>query len=184
MPKNNLDQVILVNENDEQIGVMDKIDAHLGEGKLHRAASVFLHNAKGEWLIQKRSSLKIVGAGQWANTCCGNVRPGESYQECAQRRLQEELGIEGVKLNFVDKFTYFAQCNEKFSEREIDSVYIGEFDDKKSSVVPNSEEVTEYKWISAINLLSELKEDQKNSIKKYVPWLQIIVDKKLIPAFS
>src|SRR3989344_6441635 len=121
-----LDQVILVDEADNQIGTMDKVAAHRGQGRLHRAISVFLFNDQGQLLIQQRSQEKITAQGQWGNTCCGNVRPGESYQECAYRRLREELGIaEGVTLAPVRKFSYFARCGEEFSEREIDQVFVG-----------------------------------------------------------
>jgi isopentenyl-diphosphate delta-isomerase len=139
-----VDQVILVDEQDTPIGVMDKIDAHRGEGVLHRAISVYLFNKKGELLLQQRSGKKIVGAGQWANTCCGNVRPNESYKECAVRRLREELGITEVKIEPIYKFQYFVRCNEEFSEREIDQVFVGKY---QGEVEPNPEEVRKVKWV-------------------------------------
>jgi isopentenyl-diphosphate delta-isomerase len=171
------DQVILVNENDEQIGVMDKVEAHRGEGKLHRASSVFLRNAEGKWLIQQRSQEKITCPGWWANTCCGNLRPGENYEECAQRRLKEELGIESSELQFVEKFLYFAHCNDDFSEREIDSVYIGQYDEE---VKPNPAEVQNYKWVSKEELLDMLEKNDNTETKNIVPWLDIIVREKKI----
>ncbi len=171
------DQVILVNENDEETGVMDKVEAHRGDGVLHRASSVFLHNAEGKWLIQRRSQYKITCPGWWANTCCGNLRPGESYEECAQRRLKEELGIEEVTLQFIEKFLYFARCNEEFSEREIDSVYVGEYN---GEVKPHPQEVQNYRWVSKEELLKMLADDQKNDAKNIVPWLHIIVSEKKI----
>lgn len=166
---NQLDQVTLVNENDEVIGAMDKIEAHRGDAQLHRAISVFLFNKKGELLIQQRSAKKIVGAHQWANTCCGNVRPGESYEECAQRRLREELGIEGVSLRPVHKFQYFTRCNDEFSEREIDQVFVGEFD---GDAHPNPDEVQAVKWMKLSDIAAELPADlaKANDKKTYAPW--------------
>jgi isopentenyl-diphosphate delta-isomerase len=146
----NQDQVTLVNEQDEVIGIMDKIEAHRGEGKLHRASSVFLFR-KGfadevELLIQQRSDKKIVGAGQWANTVCGNVWPDESYEECARRRLEFELGIdEVVKFGGLTIFRYQAKCNEEFSENEIVHIFLGWFD---GDIEPNEDEVAETQWIS------------------------------------
>ncbi len=153
----NLDQVILVDELDHELGVMDKIEAHRGTGKLHRAISVFLFNVEGELLIQQRSSKKIVGAGQWANTCCGNVRPGETYLECASRRLREELGIDGrgevpLALNVVTKFQYQVKCNEEFGEYELDTVFAGRYD---GAIQPNPEEVNAIKWIDLQELLNQ-----------------------------
>jgi isopentenyldiphosphate isomerase len=57
---NPLDQVILVDENDQEIGTMDKVDAHRGDGLRHRAISVFLFNKSGKLLIQERSQKKNV----------------------------------------------------------------------------------------------------------------------------
>ena len=178
MKNNTLDQVILVNENDEQIGVMDKVEAHRGEGKLHRASSVFLFNQKGEVLVQQRSSEKIVGALQWQNTCCGNVRPDDNYAECAQRRLKEELNIENVKLQELTKFLYRTPCNEEFSEYEWDTVYVGEYN---GEVHPNPSETVSTKWIAVDELLNELKRDTGQlSGTKFVPWLHIMAEKKVI----
>lgn len=161
-----LDQVILVDEQDREIGVMDKIEAHRGEAKLHRAISTFLFNDKGELLIQRRSHKKIVGALQWANTCCGNVWPGESYEECAYRRLKVELGITQAHIEPVYKFHYFAKANEEFSEREMDTVFMGRY---KGEVTPNPDEVSDYKWISFSELLTEYEQT------KYAPWFQIMM---------
>jgi len=171
------DLVTLVNESDEVIGSMDKIEAHRGEGHLHRAVSVYLFrpirhpepdneflanskeeksshsrstskqgglNPKVELLIQQRSAKKIVGAHQWANTVCGNVRPTETYEECAYRRLREELGITKVEIKEVYDFQYHLQCNEEFSEYEIDHVFIGSYD---GEVLPNPDEAQDFTWV-------------------------------------
>ncbi len=159
-----LDQVILVNEQDEEIGVMDKLAAHRDGGQLHRAISVFLFNQEGELLIQQRSAQKIVGAGQWANSCCGNLRPGESYEDCAKRRLREELGLEQIKLKPAVKFQYFAPCNEIYSEREMDQVFVA---CENVEWRLNPAEVSGAKWIKWEAFLTMI-EAQDSSI---VPWL-------------
>ena len=165
-----VDQVILVDEHDHQIGVMDKMDAHRNGARLHRAISVFLYNENGELLIQQRSMKKIVGAGQWANTCCGNVRPGERYEDCARRRLREELGILDVQIAPGQKFQYFAECNEEFSEREIDQVFIGKYNGK---VLPNPNEVQAIDYKS----ISDIKKDIIDKESLYAPWFRIMVEK-------
>ena len=165
----NLDQVILVDENDQQIGAMDKIEAHRNPAKLHRASSVLLHNSKSEWLIQQRSSHKIVAAHQWANTCCGNLRPGENYKQCANRRLKEELGIVGVELKKLDKFMYQVECNNEFGEHEMDTIFVGKYD---GLVNPNPIEVKNYKWISTAELLNELDNNECN----YAPWTKLVLN--------
>jgi len=181
--QNPLDQVILVDAYDQQTGVMDKVEAHRGDGQRHRAISVFLFNEDGELLIQQRSQQKIVGAGQWANTCCGNVRPNETYQECALRRLREELGITEVTLRSLYKFEYHTKCNEEFSEFEIDTVFFGEY---VGEVSPNPEEVSKTEWRETEQLLQEMAQDKKNSTditkQKYAPWFYILVQQRSVAA--
>ncbi len=158
-----LDQVILVDSDDKKIGVMDKIEAHRGSGKLHRAISVFLFNDRGRLLIQQRSQEKIVGAGMWANTACGNVRPQESYLGCAKRRLNEELGIVGAELEKVGKFQYQVSFENAFSENEIDTVFVGKYG---RCVEPNPSEVNNYSWVQF----------GKNCFdgKRVAPWVGVI----------
>jgi isopentenyl-diphosphate delta-isomerase type 1 len=168
------DLVTLVNLQDNVIGQMDKIEAHRGEGKLHRAISVFLfreHLGKTELLIQQRSSQKIVGAHQWANTCCGNVWPGESYEECAFRRLKAELGILEVELKAVFKFQYQVRCNAEFSENEIDQVFVGWYDEV---IAANPEEVQNSEWIIWNSTASGAPE---LGVRDWAPWFEIMMQK-------
>lgn len=177
-----LDQVILVNENDEEIGVMDKLEAHRGDGHRHRAISVYLFRqapdgSGPEVLIQQRSDSKIVGAGQWGNTVCGNVRPGETYEDCAHRRLREELGIEDIEIEPIHKFTYKVRCNDEFSENEIDQVFWGHY---TGTPVPNGEEVSDYAWAKWDGLLGA-SDGGKLDGMQLVPWLLIMLkDQELI----
>lgn len=172
-----LDKVTLVTPQDEVIGSMDKVEAHRGEGKLHRAISVFLFNKKGELLLQQRSAKKIVGALQWANTCCGNVRPNETYLECAVRRLREELGIEGVTLTPLTKFTYQVKCNEEFSEFEIDQVFKGYFN---GDIKVNPNEVHKIEWVG----FSELLKGINNHSRPYAPWVYEMDKKGILYEFK
>lgn len=180
--KDPLDQVILVDENDQPIGQMDKLDAHRGDGQLHRAISVYLFREAPdgtgpEVLLQQRASTKIVGAGQWGNTVCGNVRPGESYEDCAHRRLREELGLDHIRIEPIHKFRYQVRCNDEFSENEIDQVFWGYY---QGEATPNPNEVADYVWVKWNNL----KDASDTGIvdgNKLVPWLNIMLnDSELI----
>lgn len=166
-----LDQVTLVDEHDHQVGVMDKVEAHLGDGKRHRASSVFLFNKKGELLIQQRSKKKIAGALQWANTCCGNMRPGETYEECAYRRLREELGITTATIQPLYTFEYHVKCNDKFSEWEIDHVFVGKYE---GDLYINPDEVKNIAWVYTKRLL-RMTEKEKG---KYAPWFLIFLQQQ------
>lgn len=174
-------KVILVDANDNKIGETDLLDAHRGEGKLHRACSVYFFRKSPknpeeiQLLIQQRSQEKIVGVGQWANTICGNLKPGENYEECAIRRLREELGIVGItkkNLKKIEKFQYQVRCNEEphplgiMSENEIDQAFAGWWD---SSLKENPAEVRQTKWVSWKNV-----EQQEN----LAPWFKIMLQKE------
>ncbi len=154
------DEVVLVRSSDEVQGVMDKHQAHRHPAQLHRASSVWLINDAGEILLQKRSDKKIVGAGWWANTVCGNLVDGESYEQGALRRLKEELGIENVQLEELYKFSYRAYCNGEYGEHEIDTVFLarGTADFYKNEIKPNADEVAEIAWVQAEDLARQLKD--------------------------
>lgn len=198
------DLVTLVNSKDEVIGNMDKMEAHRGEGQLHRASSVYLFRKQDnsvELLIQQRSEKKIVGAHQWANTICGNVRPTENYEECAYRRLREELGITKVTIKPIYKFEYHLQCNEEFSEWEMDQVFVGWYD---REVSPNPDEVQDFRWVkweelvnkalsSKLEILKfntkevQLTNQETEQLSKYVltPWfVWMLSDQNLIKKFE
>lgn len=138
------DEVSLVETDGKFIAPKDKYEAHKYPSKLHLAISVWLFNSRGEVLLQKRSEKKIVGANWWANTACGNVWPTETFFDCANRRLDKELGIKGVLLKPKFKFTYKAYGNDTYGEHEIDQVYVGFLNSK---IKPNPEEVNETKWV-------------------------------------
>lgn len=145
-------QVTLVDSQDYVLGDEDLYSAHSHPAKLHRAVSVWItrdNKGEREILFQKRSLEKIVGSDQWGNGICGNVRPGESYLECANRRLEEEIGIKNLSLNELYRFEYKVFSNEKYGEHELDQVYITEYDGEFEL---NPAEVSQIEWVR----LSEL----------------------------
>jgi isopentenyl-diphosphate Delta-isomerase len=160
------DKVILVDENDNVLGYEDKIKAHLGEGKLHRAFSIFIFNNKGELLIQKRASNKMLWPGFWANTCCSHPRKGESYSQAAQRRLKEEMGIR-TKPSLMFKFQYQVKYKNIGSENELCAVLKGQYQGDAIKVDPK--EVANWKWVK----INDLKKDMQSNPQKYAPWFKI-----------
>lgn len=159
--------VILVDENDNQIGTEEKITAHR-EGKLHRAFTIMVFNSKGEMLLTRRAKTKYHWGGFWTNACDGHPRPGESVEEAGLRRLKEELGIEcGLKELF--KFIYKVRHGDGLFEHEVDHVLVGVFD---GSPKDNLEEFDKFKWVG----MEELKGEISDSTK-YAPWFQIAFEK-------
>ena len=135
------EQIILVDDNDNEIGTMEKQEAHL-KGKLHRAISVFIFNSKGDLLLQQRAISKYHSGGLWSNACCTHPRKGESTEKAAKRRLVEEMGMR-CDLNFRFSFVYRAELTNGLIEHEFDHVYFGESDDEP---ILNAEEAENFKY--------------------------------------
>ena len=161
-----MEQVILVDENDNETGTMEKMEAHR-KGVLHRAFSVLIFNSKGEMLIQKRAKTKYHSAGLWTNTCCSHPRPGESIDVAAQRRLKEEMGID-VSPVLSHKFIYKVELENNLSEHELDYVLTGKFDGDPQ---PNPTEVDDWRFVS----LPDLEKEISNKPKGFTHWFKIIL---------
>lgn len=162
------EQVILVNENDEQIGLMPKLEAHQ-KAVLHRAFSVFILNKKSELLLQQRAAHKYHSPLLWTNTCCSHQRDGESNLEAGGRRLSEEMGF-NCELKEVFSFIYKAPFDNGLTEHELDHVMIGEYE---KNPLLNKEEVNDYKWMA----LEDVKKDMKIQPEIYTEWFKIIFEK-------
>ncbi|HET8855556.1 MAG TPA: isopentenyl-diphosphate Delta-isomerase [Salinimicrobium sp.] len=162
------EKVILVNEQDEQIGLMPKMEAHR-KALLHRAFSVFVFNKKGELMIQQRALGKYHSPGLWTNTCCSHQREGESNINAGRRRLMEEMGFT-TDLKDSISFIYKAPFDNGLTEHEFDHILIGNFDGEPEI---NPEEVHSWKWIS----LDELKESLIENPDIYTEWFKIIFEK-------
>ena len=164
-------QLILVDENDMEIGTMDKMEVHQS-GALHRAFSVFIFNSKNELLLQKRSLDKYHCGGLWTNTCCSHPNVGEGNLEAAHRRLFEEMGMV-CTLEHKFTFKYYASFENGLIEHEIDHVFFGHTDELPSI---NQAEVECYKYLSLEILKAEIEEDSA----KYTPWLRICLERVLL----
>lgn len=164
------ENVVLITEQDEPIGLMEKQEAHVA-GVLHRAFSVFIFNHKGELLIQQRAFEKYHTPGKWTNTCCSHPREGETYEEGASRRLQEEMGFT-CPIEYQFDFIYKAYVGQGLTEHELDHVFKGVYNEEP---VINPEEVAAYKWID----FDELQQDVQNNPEEYTPWFRIILKEYL-----
>ncbi|PCI07744.1 MAG: isopentenyl-diphosphate delta-isomerase [Flavobacteriaceae bacterium] len=162
------EQVILVNENDEQLGLMPKMEAH-EKAVLHRAFSVFAFNDKGELLLQQRAAAKYHSPLLWTNTCCSHQRNGESNIEAGKRRLQEEMGFV-CDLKEVFSFVYRAPFDNGLTEHELDHVMVGVYNENP---IINKEEVESFKWMT----VEVIKKDMANKPEIYTAWFRIIFDR-------
>lgn len=159
------DTLILVDEDDNEIGSCEKVECHLGQGKLHRAFSVFLVDPEGRILIQQRNPDKMLWGGFWANSCCSHPRLGEPTDVAARRRIQEELGVD-TELKYLYKFVYHAEFGDVGSEYENCYVYVGRFDGQTNI---NEDEISAIRFVTPDELTQELEDN--NAV--YSPWLKL-----------
>lgn len=156
--------VILVNENDEPVGTMEKMEAHR-KGLLHRAFSVFIFNRKGEMLLQQRAMQKYHSGGLWTNACCSHPAPGEDTGTAAVRRLQQEMGF-GTSLKKIFAFTYKAAFDNGLTEYEFDHVFAGIYE---GAIHPEAAEVHDFCY----KTMDEIRHSLVSHPDKYTAWFHI-----------
>jgi isopentenyl-diphosphate Delta-isomerase len=158
------EELILVDENDRETGIMKKMEAH-EKGLLHRAFSVFIIDNDGRLLMQKRAAVKYHSPGLMTNTCCSHPRPGENVTDAAVRRLREEMGIDCL-LEEAFTFIYKAEFDNGLTEHELDHVFTGICPDVP---VPDPGEVESFEYMD-IDFLSS---DIVNNPASYTVWFRI-----------
>lgn len=158
------DLIILVNEDDEQVGIQDKFSVHQ-LGLLHRAFSVFVFNSKNELILQQRADNKYHSPGLWTNTCCSHPIPGEKTIDACHRRLMEEMSL-SCELRHVFSFIYRCKFPNGLIENEFDHVYVGYSD---HIPVLNKNEAKDWKYITINNLEREIELQPDN----FTEWLKI-----------
>lgn len=157
-------EVILVNEQDEPVGLMEKMEAHR-KGVLHRAFSVFIFNRKGEMLLQQRALKKYHSGGLWTNACCSHPLPGETNEQAASRRLQEEMGF-STSLHKIFDFKYQSPFENGLTEHEFDHVFAGIHE---GLIAPDPEEVKDFCYMTLDAIASSL----ESHPDKYTTWFHI-----------
>lgn len=161
------EKVILVNENDEPIGLMEKLEAH-EKAVLHRAFSVFVLNDKNEVMLQQRAHHKYHSPLLWTNTCCSHQREGETNIQAGTRRLFEEMGFT-TELKELFHFIYKAPFDNGLTEHELDHVMIGYYNEAPKI---NPDEVESWKWMS----IEAIRDDIQTQSENYTVWFKIIFD--------
>lgn len=163
-----VEYVILVDEQDNDIGVMEKLQAHR-EGRLHRAFSIFIFNAQNELLLQQRALDKYHSGGLWTNTCCSHPRPHETVKYAAHRRLFEEMGI-ACELSIKSSFIYQTPFENGLTEHELDYVLTGTI---HTDPIINPEEVNAFRWLS----LEAVRQDVARHPEQYTSWFKIALER-------
>jgi len=168
-------RVVLVDEQDKELGTVDIYEAHKGKGLRHRALSVILYrkiDGKVELLHQKRAETKPVFKNLWSNTCCTNLRPGDEYLPRAVSRLDEEMGIkiDQKDLRIIYRFNYEVQDDNQpgWCENEVDTVIVGEW---SGELKLNPDEAMDARWME----WGELKKNIEKNPNTYSPWHKMII---------
>ncbi len=161
------EKVILVNEQDEPIGLMPKMEAH-EKACLHRAFSVFVLNNNNEIMLQQRAAKKYHSPLLWTNTTCSHQRNGETNIQAGTRRLQEEMGFT-TQLKELFSFIYKAPFDNGLTEHELDHVMIGYYND---APLINTDEAESWKWMA----IEDVKDDMQADPESYTVWFRIIFD--------
>jgi len=160
--------LILVDEQDQQIGLMEKMEAHQ-KGLLHRAFSVFIFNERQEMLLQQRAEKKYHSGGLWTNACCSHPLPGETVIAAGQRRLHEEMGFSAA-LEAAFSFIYRCEFDNGLTEHEFDHVLIGY---SNGPVHPDPKEVQDYCY----QTLDEIAANLQTHPHRYTAWFRIAFPK-------
>lgn len=161
------EKVILVDTNDNPIGLMNKLEAH-EKAVLHRAFSVFILNDKNELMLQQRAQHKYHSPLLWTNTCCSHQRENETNIQAGTRRLREEMGFE-TELKEMFHFIYKAPFDNGLTEHELDHVMIGYYNNMPNI---NKEEVESWKWMK----IEDVKNDMITNPDQYTIWFKIIFE--------
>ena len=163
-----MEEIILVDESDREIGFAEKLEAHRDGGRLHRAFSIVLFDSEGRMLLQQRAAVKYHFGGLWTNACCGHPRRGEELVEAARRRLREELGVE-AELRRAFSFRYTAtDAGSGLTERELDHVLVGRFEGEAQ---PDPNEIDALRWVDC----AELAKDVAAHPELYTPWFALVL---------
>lgn len=158
-----MDQVVLVDEQNVEIGTMAKDVVHTANTPLHRGFSLFVFNTKKEVLLTQRALNKKTFPGVWTNTVCGHPAPGESTVDAAKRRLRDELGISGVDVREVAPYRYRFADKNGIVENEICPILVAAFDGDPQ---PNKDEINDWKRMDWEIFLADMKQNPD----AYSPW--------------
>lgn len=169
MARGRIENLVLVNERDEAIGLAEKLRCHLDKGILHRAFSVYVFNKWNQLLLQKRSDLKLLWPLFWSNTCCSHPQEKEEIVAAGQRRLKEEMGF-SCPLKIVGKFQYQAVFGKIGSENEVLTIAVGQYD---GEIKADPKEVSAFRWVG----LKDLKKEIEQNTADFTPWFKMALNK-------
>jgi len=157
------EQLVLVDENDREVGTAGKLECHAGAGRLHRAFTALVVDEKSRLLLARRSATKMLWPGAWDATFASHPRPGEGYAHAAERRMPDELGA-SCAMDYLLKFVYRAEYLDVGTENEVCAVLVGTLEGEPA---PAPAEISEVAWEGARSLAQRVRDDAR----AYCPWM-------------
>ncbi len=162
---------------DDVLTPVEKLEVHI-KGLKHKAVSVFVMRGQ-KVLIQKRASVKYHTPGLWANTCCTHPLWDEAPLDCANRRLNDELGITGLSPVHRDRIEYRADVGNDLIEHEVVDIFVADAP-ADLGITMNPDEVEDIAWVD----LGELTENARKTPEVYTPWLRIYLAEHMDRIFA
>ena len=159
------EQTVLVNEQDQEVGMALKATLHTADTPLHRGFSLYLFTRQGEFLLQQRKKEKKTWGGFWSNSCCGHPGPGEGREQAIQRRTRQELGLSPKCVEKIADYRYRFEHNGVV-ENEVCPVFVGIAESKDLRLDKN--EIEAVRWMPWSGFLKEIQECRD----VYSPWSQ------------
>ncbi|AGB15287.1 isopentenyldiphosphate isomerase [Halovivax ruber XH-70] len=140
--------VIAVDENDTEQGLVNRLEAHTGDGIRHRAFTALVFDGDGNILLAQRAPEKRLWGTYWDGTVASHPVEGQSQEAATRERLEEELGITPDQYDDVeltDRFEYRRHFENAGLEHEVCAVLQLTLDD--CELDPDESEVAGLMWL-------------------------------------
>jgi len=165
------EDVIAVDADDNPEGLVNRLDAHTGDGVRHRAFTTLLFDGDGRILLAQRSPEKRLWDTHWDGTVASHPVEGQSQVEAARERLAEELGVRPSQygdLRVTDRFEYKRHYHEIGVEHEVCAVLKATLSD--TTLDPDPSEVGGLLWVDYEHLHAHPRWYRQ---LRYCPWFEI-----------
>ena len=140
--------VVAVDGEDREQGLVNRLEAHTGDGIRHRAFTALVFDRDDNILLAQRSPRKRLWDTHWDGTVASHPEEGQTQKEATRQRLEEELGVTPDQyddLRLTDKFEYKRYYENEGVEHEVCAVLQLTLDD--TSLDPDEKEVAGLMWV-------------------------------------
>ncbi|WP_254862015.1 NUDIX hydrolase [Halovivax gelatinilyticus] len=140
--------VIAVDADDTEQGLVNRLEAHTGDGIRHRAFTSLVFDRDGNILLAQRAPEKRLWGTYWDGTVASHPVSGQSQEAATRQRLEEELGVTPDQyddLRLTDRFEYKRYFENAGVEHEVCAVLKVTLDDRRLD--PDESEIAGLLWV-------------------------------------